>query len=463
MPIRPEESSHSGTPLSTAQPQIRLSEVISALSYVLDLTEGQPTGHAIRSCIIGMRLGSEIKLPPRQLSALYYALLLKDAGCSSNAGRVCTLFGADDKTVKGNLKTVDWSRVSKSLGYVAKNVSPHGSPTQRAIRMLQIAFEGRRGAKKLVQIRCERGEQVARMLDLPEETAKAIRALDEHWDGRGYPEGLKGNAIPLMARILGLSQTLEVFFTTYGLSAAFDMLNERRGTWFDPALVDSFLPVRTDRVFWERLKYDDLQEHIVKLEPPDRVLVADDAQVDRIAEVFAKVVDAKSPWTFRHSEKVAEIAVGVGEVLSIPHRESRNLRRAALLHDIGKLGVSNLILDKPGGLTNDERAEMNQHAEKTKEILARVTCFREVADLAGSHHERLDGSGYNCGLKGDEISTPVRILAIADVYDALTSDRPYRAASSPEEALGIMRTDVGRALCPRSFQALEIFLDRGQR
>ncbi|HEU4389027.1 MAG TPA: HD domain-containing phosphohydrolase, partial [Blastocatellia bacterium] len=415
--------------LSESEPRIRLSEVISALSYVLDLTEGQPTGHAIRSCIIGMRLGSELDLSAPQLSALFYALLLKDAGCSSNAGRVCTLFGADDKAVKGNLKTVDWSRVSKSLGYVARNVAPQGSPTQRAIRMLQIAFEGRRGAKKLVQIRCERGEQVARMLDLPEETARAIRALDEHWDGRGYPEGLKGQSIPLLARILGLAQTMEVFFTTYGLAAAFDMLQERRGTWFDPGLVDAFTPVRADRVFWERLKYDDVQEHLGRLEPPDRVLVADDVQVDRIAEVFAKVVDAKSPWTFRHSEKVADIAVGIGEVLSIPRRESRNLRRAALLHDIGKLGVSNLILDKPGPLTDDERQEMNKHAEKTREILARVTCFREVADLAGSHHERLDGSGYSRGLKGDEIGLPARILAVADVYDAFTSDRPYRTAS----------------------------------
>ncbi|MCI0490553.1 MAG: HD domain-containing protein [Blastocatellia bacterium] len=441
---------------------IRLSQVISALSYVLDMTEGQPTGHAVRSCIIGMRIASEIGLSTDKLSALFYALLLKDSGCSSNAGRVCSLFGADDLTVKRNFKTVDWSRLSDSLRYAARNVSPQSSPMQRALRMLALAFEGQKAARELVHIRCERGEQIARMLDLPEETARAIRLLDEHWDGRGHPEGLKGKEIPLLSRVLCLAQTVEVFFTTYGLSAAFDMLEERRGTWFDPALVDAFLPLRADRALWDQLKYDDLQEQIVRLEPEDRILMADDARVDRIAEAFAKIVDAKSPWTYLHSQRVAEIAVGIGEIFSLSRDELRRLRRAALLHDIGKLGVSNLVLDKPGPLTDQERDEMKGHAEKTGEILSRVRCFSEIADLAASHHERLDGTGYNKGLKGEEIPTSARILTVADIYDALTSDRPYRRASTHEEALAIMRKDIGTAICRRAFTGLELYLRKSR-
>lgn len=324
--------------------------------------------------------------------------------------------------------------------------------------MLALAFEGQKAAKDMVQIRCERGEQIARMLDLPEDTARAIRSLDEHWDGHGHPDGLKGKDIPLLSRILGLAQTMEVFFTTYGVSAAFDMLQERRGTWFDPSLVDVFLPVRADRAFWDRLKYDDLQDQIVRLEPEDSILIADDARVDRIAEAFAKVVDAKSPWTYLHSENVAEIAVGIGEVLSLSRNELRKLRRAALLHDIGKLGISNLILDKPSPLTDQERDEMKGHARKTREILARVNCFSEIATLAASHHERLDGAGYYQGLEGDAISTSARILTVADVYDALTSDRPYRRASTSDEALEIMRRDVGTSLCRRAFTGLNLFL-----
>jgi putative nucleotidyltransferase with HDIG domain len=448
--------------LTAGTPRVRLSQVISAMSYVLDMTEGQPTGHAVRSCIIGMRVASEIKLPADKLSALFYALLLKDSGCSSNAGRICSLFGADDLTVKRNFKTVDWSRFSPSMRYVANNVSPQSSPTQRALRMMKLAFEGQKAAREVVQIRCERGEQIARMLDLPEETARAIRSLDEHWDGRGHPEGLKGKDIPLLARILGLAQTVEVFFTTYGLGAAFEMMEERRGTWFDPALVDAFLPARNDRAFWDRLKYDDLQKQIVKLEPEDCILMADDARLDRIAEAFAKVVDAKSPWTSRHSETVAEMAVGIGEIFSMSRSDLRKLRRAALLHDIGKLGVSNLILDKAGPLTEAERDEMRGHTEKTREILARVNCFSEVADLAASHHERLDGTGYPRGLKGDEISTAVRILTVADAYDALTTDRPYRRATTAKAALEVMREDVGTTLCRRAFTGLELFLKKNQ-
>jgi putative nucleotidyltransferase with HDIG domain len=238
------------------------------------------------------------------------------------------------------------------------------------------------------------------------------------------------------------------------------MLAERRGGWFDPALVDAFLPVRTDREFWERLKYDDLQEIIVALEPAECMLMADSARLDRIAEAFAKVVDAKSPWTYRHSENVAELAVGVGEVLNLPREHLRKLRYAALLHDIGKLGVSNLILDKPGSLTTEERDEMKRHAENTREILTRVAVFRDVAELAASHHERLDGTGYDRGLKGDEISVSARILAVADIYEALAADRPYRTASSREVALDIMRKDVGTALCPRAFRGLELLLER---
>jgi putative nucleotidyltransferase with HDIG domain len=333
---------------------------------------------------------------------------------------------------------------------------------QRAIRMLALAFEGQKAAREVVQIRCERGEQIARMLDLPDETARAIRALDEHWDGHGHPDGLKGKDIPLLARVLSLAQTVEVFFTTYGQSAAFEMLQERRGTWFDPLLVDAFLAVRADRAFWNQLKYDDLQDQINRLEPEDCILMADDARVDRIAEAFAKVVDAKSPWTYLHSENVAETAVGIGEILSLPRSELRKLRRAALLHDIGKLGISNLILDKAGPLTEEEREEMKGHAKKTGEILARVSCFREIAGLAASHHEKLDGSGYFRGVRGEAISISTRILTVADVYDALTSDRPYRRASTSQEALAIMRKDVGTSLCERVFAGLETWLQMDQ-
>ena len=142
-------------------------------------------------------------------------------------------------------------------------------------------------------------------------------------------------------------------------------------------------------------------------------------------------------------------------MLGYSPNELRDLRRAALLHDIGKLGVSNLILDKPGKLDAEEWVQMRRHPALTVKILERVGAFRDLAATAGAHHERLDGGGYHLGLTGDQLNRDARILAVADVCEALTAERPYRAALPPDEVRAIMRRDAGRALCPEALGALE--------
>jgi HD-GYP domain-containing protein (c-di-GMP phosphodiesterase class II) len=451
------------TLLAAESQPIRLSEVISAFSYALDLTEGQPEGHAVKSCLLGMRLAQEIGMAADQRSALFYALLLKDAGCSSNAARVCSLFQADDRVVKRDLKTTDWTRLSQSYLYVARNVAPEGSPIARAFQIVAIGLQGPNTAKQLVETRCDRGAQIARMLDLPEETAEAIRTLDEHWDGRGHPSGLKGDAIPLLGRIVGLAQTVEVFFTAYGVEPACEMAVERRGKWFDPDLVDALESIRRDRCFWERLSGEELEAQLAAFEPQEQVLTANEDRLDRVAEAFARVIDAKSPWTYRHSEGVAEIAVGIGEILGFGPRELRDLRRAALIHDVGKLGISNLILDSPGQLTEEQRAEIRRHPELTQRILARVACFRDLADWASAHHERLDGRGYHRGLTARDLTVGARVLVVADICEALSAERPYRGALPPEKVLEIMGRDAGTGICPECFAALETYLQIDRR
>jgi HD-GYP domain-containing protein (c-di-GMP phosphodiesterase class II) len=433
---------------------IPLSEVISALSYALDITEGQPEGHAVRSCLIGMRVAEEIGLGADDRSHLFYALLLKDLGCSSNAARTCALFGADDLEVKRSWKTTDWSSGWESFLHVARNAEAGGSPLARARRVLSFAFAGEVGTE-LVQTRCERGADIARMLELAEPTAAAIRALDEHWDGGGKPDGLRGDAIPLLARIASLAQTTDVFFTAYGRDAALGTARARAGRWFDPELVRALETTRADGAFWELLHEPDLRAAVAAVEPADRALVADDDRLDRIAEGFARVIDAKSPYTFHHSEGVAEYAAAAGRVLGWDARELRELNRAALLHDIGKLGVSNRILDKPGRLTEAEMEVVRRHPEYTERILARVARFRHLAAVAGAHHERMDGNGYHRGVPAGGLPAAARVLAVADVCEALSAERPYRAALPPDRVLEIMRGMVGPGLCPESFAALE--------
>jgi HD-GYP domain-containing protein (c-di-GMP phosphodiesterase class II) len=433
--------------------QIPLSRLIGALSYALDVTEGEPPGHAVRSCKIGMRLAESLGLDADTRSDLFYALLLKDAGCSANSARMAALFGADDHVAKQTSKRVNWSRPVPALAWSVRTVAPGGSPRARVDRLLAIKSEGE-VTKALMEARCERGAEIALMLGFRPATAEAIRALDEHWDGRGQPRGLRSMDIPLLARILCLAQTAEIFHRTGGVGAAWAVLDKRAGEWFDPALVDLLGTFRGDHAFWDSLDDDDL----ASWEPEDRVLYADEERLDRIADAFAGVVDAKSPWTYRHSDRACVIVMGLAEALGADEPLLRDLRRAALLHDIGKLAVSNRILDKPAALTAAEYAVVREHPLITERILERVPGCEHLAGLAGAHHERLDGRGYPRGLRGDELTMPMRLLAIADVYEALTSDRPYRRRHSSDSALALMRSEVPQRLDREAFATLERLL-----
>ena len=426
-----------------------LSEVIGALSYALDATDGQPAGHSLRSCMIGMRLVHALGLDPAAQAAAFYGLLMKDAGCSSNSAAVSALYGGDDIAIKHALRTVNQSRLSEAAGYVIRNVA---GPKH----LLRVARAGKGSAREMTETRCERGAQIAQMLELPDGAAAAIGSLGEHWDGKGHPIGLAGEEIPLLARIFQLAQTSEVFVHDFGVEAACEMASARSGTWFDPALVEVFLLLRGDQAFWQSLAEDDLGPGLAAYEPGERQIVANEERLDRVAEAFALVIDAKSPYTYRHSTRVAEIAVAAATALGFDRDTLRDLRRAGLLHDIGKLAVPNSILDKPAGLSDDERRRVEQHPQLSEQILRRVGRFADIAAIAGAHHEKLDGSGYWRGVTGDAIPPSARVLAVADVYEALTADRPYRAALEPEQALAILNDDVAQGkLCADSVAALE--------
>ena len=435
--------------------EVRLSEVIAGLSTALDLTEGQRPGHSVRSCAIGMRLTEVLGLSKELRSALFYALLMKDLGCSSNASHFATLFAADDQTLKTRLSLVNWSRALESFRFVAESVAPGLAWNRRVWQALAVFSKGPKGARDVVLTRCERGAEIAQMIGFANETVHAIRALDEHWDGRGQPYGLKGEEIPLLARVLCLAQTVEIFVSTYGVLTAYDMAFERRGSWFDPALVDALLSIRKDAAFWHWLGEGDTLREIGSVEPEDRVILADADRLDVVAEAFARVIDAKSPWTYNHSNGVATLTVSMAETLGFAYGEVRELRRAALLHDIGKLGVSNLILDKPDKLTNAEFEIVRRHPAHTEEILGRVGCFRHLAELSAAHHERLDGTGYHRRRGEANLTLAARLLSVADMADALLSSRPYRPPLKTGRVVEIMAREVGPGLDPECFGALK--------
>jgi HD-GYP domain-containing protein (c-di-GMP phosphodiesterase class II) len=244
---------------------------------------------------------------------------------------------------------------------------------------------------------------------------------------------------------------VEVFHRAGGVDAAYRMAAGRSGHWFDPALVDALGAFHADTGFWQSLAEQDVSA----VEPPDRVLVAGEEQLDQIAEAFAAIIDAKSPWTHQHSDRAGSIATAIAASLGLDATTRRDLHRAARLHDIGKLGISNRILDWPGRLVDADYARVKEHPLLTQRILERVPVFSELAPLASAHHERLDGSGYPHGLTAVDLTIPMRVLAVADVYEALTAERPYRLACSAQRALEIMRPDVPQRLDQTVFEALE--------
>ncbi|HNV74699.1 MAG TPA: HD domain-containing phosphohydrolase [Gemmatimonadaceae bacterium] len=438
---------------TTALVRIPLSEVVASLSKALDLTEGQPLGHSVRACIIGMRLGQEIGLDEERLGALYYALLLKDAGCSSNASRMAALFGSDDRAVKPQMKVVDWDDKMRLAVETWRNTGLQSSIVSRVRYFLGIARQEQM-SRDMIAARCERGADIARRLGFPDETVTAIHSLDEHWNGNGYPEGRRGDEIPLFSRILNIAQTAEVFLAKGGSDAALAVLRERRGRWFDPALVDTVVGWRADGSWWNSVTAPDQMAHATLLEPAQHAREVDDAGLDRVAEAFAEIIDAKSPFTYKHSSNVAMYACAIGERLGFDARTMQRTRRAGLLHDIGKVGVSNRILDKNGPLADDERAAVQSHPMYTWEILGRVSAFASFARQAATHHEKLDGSGYPWKLRGDELDKPSRAMVVADIYEALTADRPYRAGMPVEKALAILEQERGDKLDGDAIDAL---------
>ena len=302
---------------------------------------------------------------------------------------MAVLFAADDRAAKATSKLVDWTNPRAAFVWSLRTVAP-GTGLRRRIEVLKGIRDEGEVTRKFMEARCDRGAEIARMLFLSEETAAAIRSLDEHWDGRGMPDGLGGEEIPLYARILCLAQTVEVLTAPAA--------SRRRGGWPNSGAASGSTPRWSTRscasaatgTSGAALEAPDVSEW----EPPDFALAGDDTRLDRIAEAFARVIDAKSPFTARHSVRVAEIADGIASVLRFDPDGRRTLKRASLLHDIGKLAISSRILDKPDKLTDEEFRAIQTHPVHTLRILERAPCFTDLADLAANHHEKLDGTGY---------------------------------------------------------------------
>lgn len=417
---------------------VRLAELLAVLSLGADLGMGQPMEHALRQCLISLRLGEHVGLSDDQRSELYFGSLIAWVGCHVDAYEQAKWFG-DDLALKDGFRTYDLHGPGPMLAMMNAHLGRGRPLGARARTVVAFAARGRRDVGEMLANHWFAADRFAEAVGLEEGVRTTVLQTFERWDGKGAPYGASGDQICLTSRIVNLADVLEVFQRRDGSGRAVEVARERAGTQFDPALVD-VVERESDDLF-RGLDLATTWDLVIAGEPGlERTLTQ--GELDLALEAFADFIDIKSPYTLGHSRGVADLATGAAERLALPDDDVRRLRRAALLHDLGRLGVSNAVWDKPGVLTPAEAERVRLHPYLTDRMLASCPGLAVLGEIAVQHHERLDGSGYPRGLRGDALTVAGRLLAAADAYHAKLEVRPHRSALTQDAAATWLRSEV---------------------
>jgi HD-GYP domain-containing protein (c-di-GMP phosphodiesterase class II) len=317
------------------------------------------------------------------------------------------------------------------ISLILRRVGSHGSGFERVRRLATFPVSGYQQMLSFVTTHSTLGGQFAEQIGLDDAVCVAVRQAYEQWDGKGQPNRLRGEEICLAARLVQLASPVEVFSRRHGVDAAVSIARRHRGTQFDPAVVDMFC--RHAPELLGGLDQDASWDAVLGAEPSLGRWV-DGSDLDHVLEAIADLVDLKSPYLAGHSRGVANLVSEAARLSGYTTTDIVILRRAALIHDLGRLGVSNAIWDKPGPPTETERERIRLHPYLTDRMMARVTSLSRSREIAARHHERLDGSGYPRGLTAASLTQSDRLLAAADVYHAMTEPRPHRAPLDPGQA-----------------------------
>ena len=420
---------------AAADVDIRLAELLAALSLGIDLGFGQPMEHVLRQCRIGMRMCELAGVDDETRVASYYTALLVQVGCHTDAYEQVRWFGDDIELKRHKYddasSLVEMARMLRMLG-------SGSSPLHR----LRVGFEFACGGFKDIDTMIKEHARLARALGaelaLPAATLDALGASYERWDGKGYPGTLCGDAIPLAARVVGLSEYVEVVHRNHGVSAAIEFADRGSGTQFDPDLV-TLLRVDGEKVFHD---LDDGRswDAVVDEDPALRPLTP--AELDSALAATARYVDLKSPYLLGHSHAVASLATSAASSLGLPASDGDLVYRAGMTAGFGRLGVSNAIWDKAGPLTVSDWERVRMVPQLGERMLRQSPALASVARVVAQHRERIDGSGYPAGRSGEALSRTAQILGAADAYQALLEPRPHRAARSATDAADVLRREV---------------------
>lgn len=415
---------------------MRLAELTAALSLATDLGLGQPMEYLLRSCLLALSLGRELGLRDSQLRDVYYTALLRWIGCSGHAYEASLLYG-DEQAARARLALLDLGN-PRVVALDAFRHLGEGQPLAKHLSALGRAIgEGpRKGPEMQFRASCEVGRALAGRLGLGPDVLAALWHAFERWDGGGFPNRVAGDAIAFPMRIVLVAQDAVVFERERGLAAAMSMVADRSGSTYDPG-VTRVIATHGPQLFGE-INVESQWDAVMQAEPSPQVMLSGDT-LDAALEVFADFADLKSPWTAGHSRRVADVAAIAGETSQLASGDVRRLRRAGLVQDLGRLGVPNSIWDKPGRFDATEWERVRLHPYYTLRVLARSEALDDLGVWAASHHERLDGSGYHRAVRGSSLSRAERILAAADVFQAMMEPRPHRPALEAEAAVTELR------------------------
>ena len=415
-----------------------LAELIAALSLGVDLGLGQPMEHVLRMCVLALGLADRLEVDEAERAVVYYVALLAWVGCHADSHEQAQWFG-DDITARAGYYPADLVGINRAR-FVMRHVAFGAPPAQRARTALAFVASGRQALETMRRTHCLIAGDLADRLGLGDAVRQALMQVFERWDGKGEPGLRSGTDISRPVRLVQLADVVEVFHRQGGVEAAMTVARERSGAQFDPALVHRFCTDAPELL--TPLDAATSWDTVIGAEPGLGATLTT-AELDAALEAVADFADLKSPYTMGHSRTVADLAAGAGSVCGLSDPERATVRRAGLVHGLGRLGVSNAIWDKPGPLTSLERERVRLHPYLTERMLSASPMLAPIGALAAHHRERLDGSGYPRGLRADALSPSARLLAAADVYGALREPRPYRDAMPAQQAAEELRAEAG--------------------
>lgn len=400
---------------------------------------GRPTERVLRQTVIAARLADAAGIDPGVRTAAYYTSLLTWVGCAADTSDLAGLFGDEHRLYADEYET-DLGGLAMAM-FTAKHLGAGGPPLRRIGLVGKFLATSGRSVQRVMASHCQAASELASRLDLGPDVSQPLLQAFERWDGRGVPGKVGGSELALPIRLVHLADIVEAFHHAGGAEAASAVARQRRGTQFDPALVDCFLDRHTDVL----ADVDQIQawDEVIALDPRLGAVLSEE-QLERVLEAFADFADLKSPSRTGHSRGVAALASGAARNLGLAGDEQVLVRRAALVHDIGMIGVPSGVWEETRPWTVAQRERAQTHPYLTERMLARVPGLAAIGRCAALHHERLDGSGYPHGLGRDALPMSARIVAAANVYQALLQDRPHRSAFSDHEA-GRILTDEAAA------------------